>query len=55
MQQQHPPPDLRTLRREVPKPLAAVITRALAKAPADRWQAAQEMRDALQPFATAAG
>lgn len=55
MQQHHPPPDLRTLRREVPKPLAAVIARALAKAPADRWQAAAEMRDALLPFATAAG
>lgn len=55
MQQHHPPPDLRGLRSEVPKPLATVINRALAKAPADRWQAAGEMRDALQPFATAAG
>jgi eukaryotic-like serine/threonine-protein kinase len=55
MQQHHPPPDLESLRAEVPKALATVITRALAKAPADRWQAAEEMRDALQPFATPAG
>jgi eukaryotic-like serine/threonine-protein kinase len=55
MQQHQPPPDLHTLRSEVSKPLAAVIARALAKAPADRWQAAQDMREALQPFATPAG
>jgi eukaryotic-like serine/threonine-protein kinase len=55
MQLHHPPPDLRSLRREVPKPLAAVIERSLAKAPGDRWQSAQEMREALQPFATPAG
>jgi eukaryotic-like serine/threonine-protein kinase len=55
MQQHYPPPDLRDLRRDVPPPLAAVVARALAKAPADRWQAAREMRDALQPFTTAAG
>jgi serine/threonine-protein kinase len=50
MHQHHPPPDLRALRREVPKPLAAAIGRALAKAPADRWQTAAEMRAALAPF-----
>ena len=55
MQLHHAPPDLHALRPEVPKPLAAVIARALAKAPADRWQAAEDMRDALLPFATAAG
>ena len=55
MQQHHPPPDLCTLRRDTPRPLAEVIVRALAKAPVDRWQAAQEMREALLPFATPAG
>src|SRR2546430_4412552 len=32
MQQHHPPPDLRGLRSDVPKPLAAAVARALAKA-----------------------
>ena len=51
MQQHRAPPDLRALRREVPKPLAAIIVRALAKAVAERWQTAAELREALQPFA----
>jgi len=51
MQQHRAPPDLRALRREVPKPLAAIIVRALAKAAAERWQTAAELREALQPFA----
>ena len=51
MQQHHAPPDLRALRGEVPKSLAAVIVRALAKSVAERWQTAGELRAALQPFA----
>jgi serine/threonine protein kinase len=50
MQQHHPPPQLRTLRRDVPDPLAAVVARALAKARVERWQTATEMRAALVPF-----
>jgi len=47
MHQHQPAPDVRGLRRDVPKPLSTVIGRALAKARADRWQTAAEMRAAL--------
>ena len=40
-------PDVRGIRRDVPKPLAAVVGRALAKSRADRWQTAVAMREAL--------
>jgi len=42
-----PPPDLRTLRAEVPPELASGIARAMAKTPEERWQSAAAMRDAL--------
>jgi serine/threonine protein kinase len=42
-----PPPDLRTLRAEIPAELASSIARALAKTPEERWQSAAAMRDAL--------
>lgn len=42
-----PAPDLRTLRSDIPAELAAGIGRALAKTPAERWQTAAAMRDAL--------
>lgn len=42
-----PAPDLRALRPDIPAELAAGIGRAMAKAPADRWQTAAAMRDAL--------
>jgi eukaryotic-like serine/threonine-protein kinase len=42
-----PAPDLRALRPDIPAELAAGIARAMAKAPADRWQTAAAMRDAL--------
>jgi eukaryotic-like serine/threonine-protein kinase len=45
------PPDLRSLVPGLPRPLAKVIARALEKEPADRWQAAAEMRAALQQAA----
>src|SRR6266571_5333704 len=53
MHQHYPAPDLRTLRREMPKPLAAAVGKALAKQVAERWQSAAEMREALQPYAGA--
>src|SRR5213083_2606403 len=53
MHQHYPAPDLRTLRREVPKPLAVAVGKALAKQVAERWQSAAEMREALQPYAGA--
>lgn len=52
--QQHltePAPDLRTLRPEVPEVIAGTIARALAKTPAERWDSASAMRDALTPAA----
>jgi serine/threonine protein kinase len=53
MHQHDKPPDLGGLRREVPKPLTALVTRALAKPREERWQTAAEMLEALSPFATA--
>src|SRR5881296_2436468 len=50
MQQHHPPPDLRSLGRDVPAALAAAVARALAKPRERRWQTAAEMRDGLAPF-----
>ena len=47
-----PPPPLRQLRPETPPALVAVIERAMAKDPAQRFQSAYEMRQAL---AAAAG
>jgi eukaryotic-like serine/threonine-protein kinase len=53
MHQHHPPPDLHGLRREVPKELALVVSRALAKVRGERWQRAADMRAALSPFVAA--
>ena len=47
MQLHHAPPDLRTLRRDVPAAVASVVARALAKSPAARWQTASDMSAAL--------
>lgn len=44
-----PAPDIRTLRPELPEVLSGAISRALAKAPAERWESAAAMRDALTP------
>src|SRR6266700_2741563 len=44
MHQHHAPPDLRGLRRDIPKPLSLVLARALAKTRDVRWQTATEMR-----------
>src|SRR5437879_6813578 len=41
------PPDPRTLHADVPEALARVILKAMAHDPADRYQSAGEMHDAL--------
>lgn len=51
MHQHRPAPDVRSVRRDVPKELAAVLARALVKPRAERWQRARDMRDALARFA----
>jgi serine/threonine-protein kinase len=48
-----PVPHVRTLRESVPEPLEQAITRALAKAPADRFASATEFAQALQPTTAA--
>ncbi len=54
MHQHQKPPDLRSVRRDIPKPLSAVIARGLAKSREERWQTAAEMREALMPFSLGA-
>ena len=51
MQQHHPAPDLRKLRRDVPRALSDSVMKALAKAREARWQTASDMRQALLPYA----
>ena len=46
-----PAPDVRSLRGETPADLADVISKALAKSPADRWASAAAMRDAVAAVA----
>lgn len=48
-----PPPSAR--RREVPAGLDAVVLRALAREPEERFRWASDLRDALRPFAAAEG
>jgi serine/threonine-protein kinase len=42
-----PPPPPRDLRKALPEDLVAVVLKALAKRPKDRWQTADEFREAL--------
>lgn len=51
MQQHQSPPDLRKLRREVPRALSDAVMKALSKSPEARWQTASDMRQALLPYA----
>ncbi len=53
MQQHAPPPDLRKLRRDVPRELSDAVMKALSKAREARWQTASELRRALLPYALA--
>ncbi len=50
MHQHEKAPDIRSLRRDIPKPLSLVLARALAKTRDERWQTAAEMREELLPF-----
>ena len=51
MQQHAAPPDLRKLRRDVPRALSDTVMKSLAKAREARWQTASDLRRALLPFA----
>lgn len=51
MQQHAPAPDLRKLRRDVPRALSDSVMKSLSKARDARWQTAAEMRQALLPYA----
>jgi hypothetical protein len=42
-----PPPPLRSIKAGIPRPLEAVVMRALEKDPADRYASAEDMRVAL--------
>ncbi len=42
-----PPPSLRTVRSTIPESLEAVVTRAMAKSPADRFASVDELLEAL--------
>src|SRR2546422_4440248 len=55
MHQHQKAPDIRSLRRDVPKPLSPVVARALAKSREERWQTAREMASELRPFAVGVG
>src|SRR2546427_6688597 len=55
MHQHQKPPDIRSLRRDVPKALSPMLARALAKQREERWQTAGEMASALRPFAEGVG
>jgi len=47
MHTQVPAPELRKLRKDLPRSLSDAVAKALAKAPAERWQTAREMLEAL--------
>lgn len=51
MQQHANPPDLRRLRRDIPRDLSDTVLKALSKARDARWQTASDMRQALLPHA----
>jgi Periplasmic component of the Tol biopolymer transport system len=46
---------LMQLRPQIPPGLAAVIMRCVEKRPADRWQSAEELHAALEPYAMTSG
>jgi serine/threonine-protein kinase len=54
-QVQDPPPSIQEIRPEVPTTVAQIILKALAKQPADRFQTAGELSEALSKAAQAVG
>lgn len=42
-------------RQQLPPGLAAIIMRCIEKRPADRWQSAEELHDALEPYVMSSG
>ncbi|MFN2601338.1 MAG: protein kinase [Gemmatimonadaceae bacterium] len=42
-------------RPQIPAGLEAIIMRCMEKHPADRWRSAEELHDALEPYATTSG
>ena len=49
------PAPISDFRKEVPPGLEAVVMRCLAKNPADRWQTADELHTALEPYSITSG
>jgi serine/threonine-protein kinase len=49
------PAPISDYRSEIPAGLAAIVMRCLAKNPADRWQSADELHAALEPFSVTSG
>jgi eukaryotic-like serine/threonine-protein kinase len=47
-----PPPSLLAIRPELPKGLAAIVAKCLAKSPAERYPDYEALRNALEPFGT---
>ena len=53
--QDEPPPPVRSLRPDVPPAVEAVVTRALAIRPEDRFPSAEALADALDAAASGPG
>lgn len=52
---EEPPPSIRAVRPDLPEELDAIVLKALAKAPADRYQSAVEFQEALEGWLAARG
>ncbi len=49
---QNPPVPIRAFRPDAPDGFERILLKALQKQPRDRWKSAQQMADALRPYAT---